>query len=84
MGKVNLHDLYINIPTGYAQGTPVGYSQKSIGDILDDQDWFELAMLQEWISQQFLDLIDWDITKESHVGEDMNKVWNQMLPGVKH
>lgn len=25
----------------------------------------------------------WDITKDSHVGDDMDKVWGQMLPGVK-
>lgn len=60
---VNLYHLYISIPSGYEHGSPVTYRDKSVGLILDEQDVFELIVLQDWITDNILKYIDWDLTK---------------------
>ena len=65
MPDIDLHDLKINIPYQFdSHGEIMTYQLKSIGDILDDKDWFELYTLQDWVTSQFLKYLDWDITKE--------------------
>ena len=59
----DLYCLSISIPTGYKDGEAIGYKYKSIGDILDDQNFFDLIVLEEWISQEILDYIDWNLDK---------------------
>ncbi len=60
---VNLYYLYISIPTGYKDGEVTGFDEKSVGEILDNQDFFELVTLEKWISTQFLNHINWKIEK---------------------
>ena len=60
---VNLYYLHISVPAGYKEGEPTGYNDISIGEILDKQDAFELIILQDWITDQFLRKIDWDLAK---------------------
>jgi hypothetical protein len=65
MPNIDLYDLKINIPYQYnSHAVPIAYELKSIGDILDNKDWFELYTLQDWVTSQFLKYLDWDITKE--------------------
>ena len=61
MNEVDLYCLYISVPTAYEEGVPVGFKDKSIGDILDQQDIFELVVLQDWISDQYLEHIGWHL-----------------------
>lgn len=58
---VDLYYLYIQIPTEYKEGKTVGYRSKSIGDILDNQDFFELVILERWINEQILSYINWNL-----------------------
>lgn len=60
---VNLHHLFLPIPVKYVNNHPVAYEPKSIGDILDGQDLCELIVLQDWISDQLMDYIDYDLQK---------------------
>lgn len=60
MGKdINLHHLFIQIPTQFKEGLAVAYISKSIGEILDSEDFYELVHLQEWISDQIMAHIGW-------------------------
>ena len=61
----DLYQLKIYVPTTYdARGQPQGYDLKSIGEILEEKDWFDLYTLQDWVAKQFLEYLEWDITKE--------------------
>ena len=62
-GNIDLDKLNINVPTKYVDGKPVSFDSKSIADIIDDGDWFELAVLEQWINKQFLEHVEWDIRK---------------------
>ena len=65
MTDINLYDLKINIPFEFdSQGLVMAYQLRSIGDILDDKEWYELYTLQDWVTTQFLKYLDWDIRKE--------------------
>ena len=57
----NLRHLFLNIPTQYKKGKPQDFTYKSIADILTDKDIFELVYLQDWISEQILRYIGWDL-----------------------
>lgn len=59
----NLYHLYISIPVEFDDGEVIAYRDKSIGTILDDQEFFEIITLQEWLTEQFLDYITWDLAK---------------------
>ena len=64
-GYTDLYHLKIYIPNSYTKdGQPESYDLKSIGQILEDKDWFELYTLQDWVTKQFLKYLEWDITKE--------------------
>jgi hypothetical protein len=61
----DLYQLKIYVPTTYdSRGQPLGFDLKSIGEILEEKDWFELYTLQDWVTKQFLMYLEWDITKE--------------------
>ena len=62
-GDIDLNKLNISVPTSYVNGKPVSYQSKSIADIIDGGDYFELATLQIWITDQFLEHIEWDIER---------------------
>ena len=62
MPDVDLYCLNISLPIKWSDGKPISYEQKSIGDILDSQDLFELVILGDWLSDQFLSYCDWDKT----------------------
>jgi hypothetical protein len=57
--RVNLYNLKIAIPTGFLEGKPKGYQYRSIADILNYADTFELSELKKWINEQFLDYFGW-------------------------
>jgi hypothetical protein len=61
--ETNLYHLYISIPVDYKDGIEKSFRDKSIGSILDDNDPFELIVLEEWITGQILLHIDWDYSK---------------------
>ena len=64
MPTTDLYHLKIYIPTSFNRnGQPEAYELKSIGEILDNKDWFELYTLQDWVTKQFLEYVEWDITK---------------------
>ena len=64
MPPTDLYHLKIYIPASYTRdGQPAAYETKSIGDIIDDKDWFELYTLQDWITKQFLEYVEWDISQ---------------------
>ena len=63
-GDIDLSKLNISVPTSFVDGKPASYHSKSIADIIDGGDWFELVTLQTWINNQFLTHIEWDIRKE--------------------
>jgi len=62
--SVNLYYLYISVPLSFEKGLPIAYTEKSIGSILDDKNTFELIILGEWIQDQFMDSIGWNLDKE--------------------
>ncbi|GAG43080.1 unnamed protein product [marine sediment metagenome] len=63
-GDIDLEKLNISVPTKFVDGKPVSYNSKSIAKIIDGGDWFELVTLEQWITKQFLDHVEWDIRKE--------------------
>ena len=63
--NINLYHIKISIPTSYEKGSAVAYVYKSIGDIINDEDWFELCRLEEWISKQFLEFIGLDLQQDN-------------------
>ena len=60
---INLYHLYISVPTGYKEGKPISFQQKSIGQILDEQEFFDLVTLEEWITTQFMNHVGWNLDK---------------------
>ena len=63
-GDIDLNKLNISVPTKFVDGKAVSFESKSIAQIIDGNDWYELVTLQQWISKQFLDHVEWDIGKE--------------------
>jgi len=60
---IDLCHLYISIPVEYDDREAIAYRDKSIMQILDDQNFFEIIVLQDWLADQFLDHIKWDLSK---------------------
>jgi len=63
-GDIDLEKLNISVPTMFVDGKPISFTSKSIAEIIDKQDWYEMVELQLWITKQFLDHIEWDLGKE--------------------
>ena len=63
-GDIDLDKLNISVPTSFEDGKPVGFQSKSIAQIIDDGDWFELVTLEQWITRNFLEHVEWDIRKD--------------------
>ena len=63
-GDIDLSKLNISVPTSFVDGEAASYQSKSIADIIDGGDSYELVTLELWINQQFLEHVEWDIGKE--------------------
>ncbi len=66
--RMDLEKLYLYLPVGFKNGQPIGYENKSVWAILQDQDIFELLHLRMWIEKQFMDFCGWnslDVNKET-------------------
>lgn len=63
--KINLYHIKISLPVSFEDGSAKAYTYKSIGDIINDEDWFELCRLEDWVSRQFIDFVGLDLLSDN-------------------